>query len=322
MKLELNDVTDRGYDLNRPECVLCLASGDLFVSHKGAGVMHIAPNGGQRLIGTTQDVGGHELVPNGIALLPDGAFLIANIGEAGGVWRLSRDGVISPYLLEVDGEKLAAANFVMNDEQGRIWITVSTRKQPRFLAYSSEVADGFVVLVDVHGARVVADGCVFANELRLSADGKQLYLSETFARRISRFSVRGTGSLGARQDFANFGYGTFPDGIAFDEDGYLWVTSIVSNRLIRVAPNGSREVVLEDSVAEHVDAVEKALAEGRMSREHFYTMKSRKLCNIASIAFGGRDRRTIYLGSLTGTTLATLHSPVRGRTPVHWDYRL
>jgi sugar lactone lactonase YvrE len=322
MKIELSDVSDYGHDLNRPECVLCLASGDLFVSHKGAGVTHIAPDGRQRIIGRTGAVGGHELVPNGIALMPDGSFLIANIGEAGGVWRLQADGTIEPHLLEVDGERLAAANFVTNDDQGRVWITVSTRKQPRYLAYSADVADGFVVLADGRGARIVADGCVFTNEMRLAADGSSVYVSETFARRISRFVVRDDGTLGPRQDFATFGYGTFPDGIAFDEQGYLWVTSIVSNRLIRVAPNGISEVVLEDSVAEHVDAVEQALAEGRMGREHFYTIKSRKLRNIASITFGGPDRRTVYLGSLVGTTLATLRSPVPGRTPVHWNYRL
>lgn len=322
MKIDLSKVSEYGHDLNRPECVLCLASGDLFVSHKGAGVTHIAPDGRQHIIGHANDVGGHELVPNGIALLPDGSFLIANIGEAGGVWRLQRDGTIEPYLLEADGEPLAAANFVMNDERGRVWITVSTRKQPRYLAYSADVADGFVVLADERGARIVADGCVFTNELRLAADGRNVYVSETFARRISRFPVRTDGTLGSREEFATFGYGTFPDGIAFDEEDHLWVTSIVSNQLIRIAPNGRSDVLLEDSVAEHVDAVERALAEGRMGREHFYTIKSRRLRNIASVAFGGPDRRTVYLGSLMGTTLAMLRSPVPGRKPVHWNYRL
>jgi len=320
VKIDIENVGDYGHDLNRPECVLCLGSGDLFVSHKGVGVTHIAPGGRQRIIGGARDVDGHELVPNGIALLPDRSFLIANIGEAGGVWRLQADGTITPYLIEVDGERLVAANFVMNDAQGRVWITVSTRKQPRFLAYSPEVADGFVVLADARGARIVADGCSFTNELRLAADGRSVYVSETFGRCISRFAVRADGSLGAREDFVTFGHGTFPDGIAFDEEDHLWVTSIVSNRLIRIAPNGSSEVLLEDSVAEHVDTVERALAEGRMAREHFYTMQSRKLRNISSIAFGGADRRTVYLGSLMGTSLATLHSPVPGRKPVHWDY--
>jgi sugar lactone lactonase YvrE len=322
MRIELADVGDYGHDLNRPECVLCLASGDLFVSHKGAGVTHIAPDGGQRIIGRAAEVGEHEPVPNGIALLPDRSLLIANIGEDGGVWRLPVDGKIEPYLLEVDGERLAAANFVMNDEQGRVWITVSTRKQPRYLAYSADIADGFIVLAEARGARIVADDCAFANEMRLAADGRSAYVAETFARRISRFAIRSDGTFGAREDFATFGYGTFPDGIAFDEENHLWVTSIVSNRLFRVAPDGKSELLLEDSDVAHVEAVERALAEGRMGREHFYTLKSRKLRNIASISFGGPDRRTVYLGSLLGTALATFRSPVPGRKPVHWDFRV
>ncbi len=321
-QLQPSQLGQHGHDLVRPESVLCLASGDLFVSHRAAGVMHLAPDGRQRVIGKRSEVQGHELVPNGIALMPDRTFLVANIGEAGGVWRLTLDGDLSPFVLEADGEKLAAANFVMQDAWGRVWITVSTRKQPRFLAYDANVKDGFVVLVDAKGARIVADGCAFTNELRLSTDGKHAFVSETFGRCVSRFPVRPDGSLGARQVFCQFGHGTFPDGIEFDEEEHLWLTSVVSNRLYRIAPDGRPALVIEDADPAHVDAVEHALAAGQMRREHFYTVKSQRLMNIASVAFGGPDRRTGYLGSLLGTTLATFRSPVAGRQPVHWDYRI
>src|SRR3546814_3897147 len=43
---------------------------------------------------------------------PDGAFLIANLGESGGVWRLRPDGRCEPLLLEVDGVRLPSVNFV------------------------------------------------------------------------------------------------------------------------------------------------------------------------------------------------------------------
>ena len=79
-----------GQGLARPECVLATRRGDLFVSDKRGGVMHIAPDGTQRLIG------GGSLVPNGIALLRDGSFAIANLSDDGGVWRLHRDGRIEP----------------------------------------------------------------------------------------------------------------------------------------------------------------------------------------------------------------------------------
>jgi sugar lactone lactonase YvrE len=34
-----------------------------------------------------------------------------------------------------------------------------------------------------------------------------------------------------------FPEGTFPDGMAFDAEGALWIICVVSNRLIRVAPD-------------------------------------------------------------------------------------
>ena len=42
--------------------------------------------------------------------------------------------------------------------------------------------------------------------------------------------------------------------------------------------------------------------------------------NIASIAFGGPDLRTAYLGSLSGDTIATFRSPVAGLPLPHWAY--
>jgi hypothetical protein len=45
------------------------------------------------------------------------------------------------------------------------------------------------------------------------------------------------------------------------------------------------------------------------------------LKNISSIAFGGPDLRTAYLGCLLGDALATFRSPVAGAPPAHWNYR-
>ena len=116
-----------GSGLQRPECVLCHRSGRVYVSHRGGGIMAIEADGSQRLIGGMAEVGGGEAIPNGIALLPNGHFLVANMGAAGGVWQLGPDNEVIPYLMEVDGVPLAAANFVFNDGTGRIWITVTTR---------------------------------------------------------------------------------------------------------------------------------------------------------------------------------------------------
>jgi len=39
---------------------------------------------------------------------------------------------------------------------------------------------------------------------------------------------------------------------------------------------------------------------------------------MASVTFGGPDLRTVYLGSLRGTTIPYFQSPVSGLPMVHW----
>lgn len=313
MGIDRSDMWTWGKGLNRPECVLTFDSGDLLVSHKAAGVSRIRPDGSVTVVGNHSEVEGSELVPNGIALGSDDRVLIANIGPAGGLWALDGDGRLDPVAREADGSALAAANAVaVDDASGRIYVSVSTRRQPRFEAYSRHIADGFVALVGDGPPRIVADDLSFPNELRITPDGRSFYVSETFGRRLTRFAIGADGMLGKPETFAEFGSGDFPDGIALDAEEHVWVTSIVSNRLYRVTPSGQVDRVFEDADPELVDGVEQALAENRMGSEHFYTQGAGRLPNIASIAFGGRDRRTAYLGSLLGDTLIAYRSPVAG----------
>jgi sugar lactone lactonase YvrE len=303
-----------GSGLARPECVLTFDSGDLLVSHRAAGVSHVAPNGAVTVLGHHGEVEGSELVPNGIALGSDDRVLLANIGEAGGLWALD-GGRLEAVVREADGVPLAAANAVTVDAAtGRMYVSVSTRRQPRFEAYRRDVADGFIALVDGGSVRIVADDLCFPNELRVTPDGRALYVSETFGRRISRFEIGAHGQLAGRATLAEFGAGDFPDGIALDVEEHLWVTSIVSNRLYRVSPSGEVRRVFEDADPMFVADVERALVEDRMDASHFYTQAPGRLPNIASIAFGGTDRATAYLGSLLGDTLVAFRSPVPGHT--------
>ncbi len=116
--------------------------------------------------------------------------------------------------------------------------------------------------------------------------------------------------------------GTFPDGMAFDEEGHLWIISIISNRVLRVAPDGSAVIVLEDLEPAHVAWVEAAYLAGELGRPHLDGVKSVKLRNISSIAFGGPDRRTAYLGCLLDDAIYAFDSPVAGLAPAHWTWPL
>jgi sugar lactone lactonase YvrE len=317
VSVELDDVAFLGAGLERPECVLCTRAGALFASDWGGGVTRIGADGAQTRILAPASAG---LRPNGIALGRDGGFLIAHLGETeGGVFRLDRDGALEPVLLEVAGEALPPTNFVMEDAQGRLWITVSTSRVPRHLGYRRDLAEGFIVLLDDRGARVVARNLGYTNEVQIDPSGEWLYVNETFGRRLSRFPIGAEGELGARQTVTEFGPGTFPDGLAFDREGAAWVVSIVSNRVIRVDREGRQEIVLEDSDAEHLDWVETAYQAGTLGRPHLDRAAGRRLQNVSSLAFGGADLKTVYLGCLLGDSLASFRVPVAGWPLPHWE---
>ena len=319
-ELQLADVRWTGAGLVRPECVLATASGDIYTADWRGGVARTHADGKQSLyLGTPVD--GESLKPNGIALMADGSFLLAHLGaEQGGIFRLTRDGATTPFLRTVDGVDLPPSNFVIEDSLGRIWVTVSTRLAPRSLGYRRSCHDGFVVMVDAKGARIVADGLGYANECLVDPSGHWLYVNETFSRRLSRFPIRSGGALGAKQVVAEFGVGVYPDGLAFDVEGHAWVVSIVSNSLIRVAPDGSQQAWLKDVEADHLAWVEAAFENHEMGRPHLDNVQSKVLKNISSLAFGGHDLRTGYLGCLLGDSIATVPMPVAGHPPTHWRY--
>jgi len=308
-----------GQGLQRPECVLGTPAGDVFIPDWRGGVAVVRADGRQHAW-LAKDAG-FELRPNGIALSADGSFLLANLGDTGGIWRLDQKGALTPWLVEVDGVPLLPANFVTIDSQGRTWITVSTRRRPRQLAWRADVADGFVVLVDERGARIVADGLHYTNECRPDPSGEWLYVVETFGRRLTRFPISQAGQLKSPEIVLTLGHGLWPDGFAFDQERGVWVTSLISNRLVRFDGETLHTVIEEANLA-HIDAVEEAFASGQMRTEHLGPIPGTRLQHVTSIAFGGADLRTAYVGCLHTDCIFRFRSEVPGAAPTHWGFAL
>lgn len=310
-----------GSDLRRPECVLATRSGDLYVSDARGGVSHLRPDGSQRLLtGRSVDVP-DGVAPNGIALEADGSFLLAHLGaEDGGVFRLRRDGQLLPVLRVIDGIPLPPTNYVTYDHLGRRWVTVSTRRVPRSADYRPDADTGFVLLDDGRGPRVVVDGLGYANECVVTPDGAWLYVNETFARRLSRFPLR-RDCLGEKEVVAEFGPGSFPDGLALDLDGGVWVTAVVGDRVLRVDQAGRTTPWLDAAHPEHVAVAERAYRAGTMDAGHLADPRS-PLGGCSSVAFAGPGRTTAVLGSLRNDHLNRFEAPVAGVEPPHWRYPL
>lgn len=308
-----------GHGLNRPECVLTHASDLMLVPDwtGNGGVSAIFPDGTvKRHLATDPPF---PLKPNGIALVDGGDLLLTHLGaETGGVFRLRTDGSVSAEIIEVDGVPLPPSNFCHVDNAGRRWLTVSTRQVPRATAYRSDVSDGFIVLRDAGGTRIVADELGYANECLVHPDGQRLFVNETFGRRLTSFDIRSDGGLVNRRTVAEFGPGIFPDGMAFDANGDVWIVSIVSNRVIRIDESGRQHLFVEEADAGFVEIAERAFQAGDMGRSHLDSNPSRKLRNISSLAFAGDDLDRIVFGCLLGDCLPWVRSPVRGWPMPHY----
>lgn len=319
--LQLGEISRIGSGLTRPECVLTMADGDLYASNGAGGVSRIRPDGRvTHYLGTS--VTGTPLAANGFALMRDGSFLIAPV-KGGPVQRLYRDGRVELFLDEVEGETLRAPNFVLLDQQERVWICVLTRcDRTSMTHFPRQQRDGFIALADAHGVRIVADNIGFPNEVRIDPTGRYLYTNETLATRLLRYPILAGGALGACEVVCEFDETNMFDGFTLDSEGGAWITTLVSNRLWYVAPDGTPHQVIEDCAAEAVGqlAVHQRSDQG-LPLAFLYDIHPRTLCNISSVAFGGPTLRRAYMGNLRGASLYAFDAPVAGMQPAHWHYR-
>ena len=138
--------------------------------------------------------------------------------------------------------------------------------------------------------------------------------------RVGTLAVGKDGALSAPRVVASYGAGTFPDGLAADAEGGLWITSIVSNRVIRVTADGRQELWVEDCDPDFLQRVEDAFLAETMGRPELDTPGGKVLRNISSLAFRGPDLARATLGCLLGDKLAEFAAPVAGQPPVHWSF--
>ena len=331
-RIERSSVRSIGYDLSRPECILATRDGSLWAADSRGGAMLIAASGEQRLIvpkdapaandAREAETAGSLLygsLPNGLAFDADGNLLVANIGTDR-VELLTRSGDLRILLDQIDGTPMGKVNFVLRDSMGHLWITVSTGRSPWSAAITSRCADGYIVVVDEKGPRIVADGLAFANEARLDAREEFLYVAETTAKRVSRFRILAHGALGPRENFGpdQLGAGLI-DGITFDAYGNLWCAMVLADRLVAIDPAGDVITLLEDGDSAATSAFEAAFATGEV-----VPVEVMDACGgtigplLTSVTFGGPDLKTVYLGSLKGSSIPYFSSPVSGLPLVHW----
>lgn len=323
------DLSFVGHDLERPECILAERDGTLWSADGRGGVMRIDPDGTQELIlqqgqqmntaTSFEDrlVNTKGSLPNGLTFDENGDFLIANFGTDR-VERMTRTGETSVIIDNVDGKPFGKANFVTRDSKGRLWLTVTTTMNPWTDHVTTNSRDGYIALIDDRGARIVADNLCGTNELRFDPKEEWLYVAETTSRNVTRFRVAGD-TLTNREIYGPTDVGGFCDGIAFDAYGNLLTTLIMADRLVAITPEGDLLTILDaGGDPEAVAELDTAWQEGRVTPELMGACGGTVCPWMASLTFGGPDLRTIYLGSLRGTTIPYFQSPTAGQPLIYW----
>lgn len=320
-----------GTDLQRPECILAERDGTLWSADARGGVMRIAADGTQQLV--VQQADPHfdvkadaaasllsGTLPNGLAFARNGDILIANFGTDR-LEVMTRSGETRVLADSIHGKPMGKVNFVLRDSKDRLWVTISTRVNPWSDAITPALADGSICLIDERGARIVADGFRFTNEIRLDAKEEWLYVAETTGKRVSRLRVQPDGSLTDREIYgpSSLGDGVI-DGIAFDAFGNLWATMIFADRLVAITPEGDMIELLNDGDPAATARFEADFASGTPVSFDTLMASGGTICPwLASITFGGPDLSTVYLGGLRATNIPAFQSPVAGLPMVHWN---
>ncbi|MEU5262513.1 SMP-30/gluconolactonase/LRE family protein [Amycolatopsis sp. NPDC021455] len=106
------------------------------------------------------------------------------------------------------------------------------------LMAGEEYRPGVILFVSPSGeVRQVAEDIAFGNGMALTPDGATLIVAESYANRLTAFSVRPDGGLANRRVWADLGDG-YPDGIALDASGAVWVADVPHKSCTRVREGG------------------------------------------------------------------------------------
>jgi sugar lactone lactonase YvrE len=114
--------------------------------------------------------------------------------------------------------------------------------------------------------RVNDTGYIVTNGPVTSPDARRLYHTDSITRTVYAFDLSEAGVLSSKRPFIQFPEGLYPDGMAMDETGNLWIAVFNGWRIEKYSPQG------------------KKLSEIRFP-----------CANVTKPAFGGDDLRALYV---------------------------
>jgi sugar lactone lactonase YvrE len=180
--------------------------------------------------GDAEEIVRVEGMPSGLGWLPDGSLLVVSMRDRR-VLRL-RDGELAMHAELAHLCDWHANDMVVAPDGGAYVGNFG------FDLGREHVRSTALVYVRPDGAAArVAEKLLFPNGCVLTSDGRTLVVAETWAARLTEFSVEEDGSLSGQRAFAVVA-GTAPDGCTLDAEGCIWFADARSNRCVRISRGG------------------------------------------------------------------------------------
>jgi sugar lactone lactonase YvrE len=203
--------------------------------------------------------------PSGLGWRPDGTLLIVSMRDRRLLAR--RNGALEP-IAELRALATGPCNDMVVDASGRAYIG-----NFGFDRHAGEAPrTTCIVRVDPDGkVSRAADDLMFPNGMVITPDARTMIVAETFAHRLTAFTLAADGALGNRRLFAELP-GCFPDGICLDAEGAVWVADARGHDVLRVFDGGR--------IAERIGVGERT---------------------VFACMLGGEDRRMLFLCTSTGS---------------------
>lgn len=175
--------------------------------------------------------------PSGLGFIGDDVMLVASQHDRS-VWRVNLAEPTSPPVLHADVSAIATwhVNDMITDTVGNAYVGNFGNGAPP----GEPIQAASLAKVSVDGTVTsAADNLYFPNGMAFSHDEQVLYVAETRSEpgRITAFDVHKDGSLTGRRVVIEFA-DEWPDGIAIDRNGDLWVASPFSDEVLRVSVQG------------------------------------------------------------------------------------